>query len=111
MLTDSEFNIEATKWEDMGWRGTDVGGNLKQTGTIFWTPPNTGATDAFGFRALPVGYFVQGAYWGLGYKGYFWCSDVSGKYYRNIDWDQTQVKKGEGDGEGFAVSVRCVKDN
>lgn len=109
---DSEFSIGSDKWNDLNWRGTDIGGNLKQTGTVSWTPPNTGATDAFGFRALPAGYFVQGGFWGIEYKGYFWSSDIDDKFYRNMDWDQTQVKKDEsGTGEELAISVRCVKDN
>ena len=108
---DSEYGIESPKWGNMNWRGSDVGGNLKQTGTISWTPPNTGATNAFGFTALPAGYFVQGDFWGLAYKGMFWSSDVSHKYFRNMDWNQTKVKKGDADGDEIAISVRCVKDN
>ncbi len=82
---DSKFRIGDPEWENSQWRGMDAGGNLKQTGTTNWEPPNNGATDAYGFTALPGGYFVQGAYWGPGYKGYFYSSDIEEKYYRNID--------------------------
>ena len=58
-----------SEWDNTDWRGSDVGGNLKQTGTSFWDPPNTGATDAFGFSALPGGYVVQGGYWEADGKG------------------------------------------
>ena len=44
--------------EDFGMRGTDAGGDLKQFDDeeyIYWDSPNTGATDAYGFTALPGG--------------------------------------------------------
>lgn len=107
---DSEFKIGDSEWSNFNWRGMDAGGNLKQTGTQFWTPPNTGATDAFGFSTLPSGYYVQGSFWGIWYKSYHWSSDRNHKYYRNIDWDQTKIKRVAGDNQ-IAISVRCVKDN
>ncbi|MBN3036317.1 MAG: hypothetical protein JW861_12095 [Bacteroidales bacterium] len=107
---DSQYKIGDTAWNISGWRGTDAGGNLKQTGTSLWEPPNTGATDAFGFTALPGGYFVQGGFWGAGWKAYFWSSEVTGMYFRNMDWNQMMIKKGEG-GPEIAISVRCIKNN
>jgi len=107
--TDSEIEIGSTEWGYTGWRGNDVGGNLKQTGTELWEPPNTGATDAFGFCALPAGYFVQDEFWGPGYKTYLWCSNYPGKFYRNLDWNMIQIRRGIG-GDEAAFSVRCVKD-
>ncbi|MHC1777765.1 MAG: FISUMP domain-containing protein [Lentimicrobium sp.] len=106
---DSEFHIGDTEWGNYGWRGADAGGNLKQTGTSLWEPPNSGSTDAFGFSALPGGYFVQGGFWGPGYKAYFWSSENGYKFYRNMDWDQARVNKNTG-GNNLAISVRCVKD-
>ena len=106
---DSIYKIGDTEWENNGWRGSDAGGNLKHEGTTYWEYPNTGATDAFGFTALPGGYFVQNAFWGAGYKGYFWSSDNVNKFYRNMDWNQTMIQKQSG-GDGIAFSVRCLKD-
>lgn len=106
---DNEYNIGDTEWGNYGWRGADAGGNLKQTGTSLWEPPNSGSTDAFGFSALPGGYFVQGGFWGPGYKAYFWSSENGYKFYRNMDWDQVMVNKNTG-GNSLAISVRCVKD-
>ena len=108
---DSIYKIGNQEWQYNNWRGTDAGGNLKQTGTSLWEPPNPGATDAFGFTALPGGYFVQGAYWGIGYKAYFWSSETVGKYYRNLDWNQILINRQPLSGySGTAFSVRCVKD-
>jgi uncharacterized protein (TIGR02145 family) len=71
--------------------------------------PNSGATDAFSFSALPGGYFVQGGFWGPGYKAYFWISENGYKFYRNMDWDQTMIQRNTGKGNP-AFSVRCVKN-
>ncbi|MBM3436952.1 MAG: hypothetical protein FJY07_12135, partial [Bacteroidetes bacterium] len=106
---DSEYGIGDPVWDAIEWRGSDAGGNLKQTGTSLWEPPNTGATDAYGFCALPAGYFVQNAFWGPGYKTYLFSSDFPVKYYRNLDWNQWQVRRNTWSGSaGF--SVRCIKN-
>lgn len=107
---DNQYRIGDNIWSTSNWRGNDAGGNLKQTGTTLWEPPNSGATDLYGFNAIPGGYFVQGAFWGPGHKGYFWSSDNAHKYYRNMDWNQTGVKRDVGV-TGIAFSVRCVKNN
>jgi len=106
---DSNYRIGDPLWINNSFRGSDVGGNLKQKGTTLWQPPNTGATDAFGFMALPAGYFVQNAFWGPEYKAYLWTSDYPQKYYRNMDWNQAKVRRNVGGNEA-AFSVRCVKD-
>lgn len=107
---DNDYGIGNPEWDNTDWRGSDVGGNLKQTGTSFWDPPNTGATDAFGFSALPGGYVVQGGYWGGGWKGYFWSSDNVEHFFRDMDSDKVMIKRGNGVGAGLAISVRCLKD-
>lgn len=106
---DSLLEIGSTAWNANGWRGNDAGGNLKQTGTELWEPPNTGATNAVGFTTVPAGYFVQGDFWGPGYKTYLWSSNVAGKYYRNMDWNQAGIQRNTG-GTGTGFSVRCIKD-
>jgi uncharacterized protein (TIGR02145 family) len=106
---DSEYLIGGPEWKVNGWRGTNAGGNLKQTGTEIWEYPNTGATDAFGFTVIPAGYFVQGGFWGPGYKAYIWSSNNVWMYYRNFDWNQAKVQRGAGEA-GIAISVRCIKN-
>ncbi len=106
---DSDYEIGAPAWKTNGWRGSDAGGNLKQEGTEIWEYPNTGATDAFGFSVIPSGYFVQGGFWGPGYKAYIWSSNNIWMYYRNFDWNQAKVQRGGGDSE-LAISVRCIRN-
>lgn len=106
---DDAVGIGDPSWGINGWRGLDAGGNLKETGTSNWVSPNTGATDAFGFTALPGGYFVQNAFWGIGYKTYLWSSDPLQKYYRNMDWNQSMIQRNTGGGSA-AFSVRCIMD-
>jgi len=109
-VTDSEYGIGDTKWNALDWRGYNAGGQLKQTGTEYWESPNTGATDIYGFTALPGGYFIQGDFWGPGYKGLFWSSKYPNKYFRNMDWNQMMIKRQAGGGYDLAISVRCIKD-
>lgn len=106
---DSEHPIGDPEWGFNNWRGTDAGGNLKQTGTTNWEYPNTGATNAYDFEALPAGYFVQNQFWGAGYKTYWWSSNPEGLYIHHVDWEHAEMKRQAGD-PAVAVSVRCIKD-
>jgi len=97
----------------IGWRGTDEGGKLKQTGTTHWQSPNTGATNESGFTALPGGYSsIDGAFNGLGIYAHYWSSTEGGSdyaWYRGLDYDYSQTHRyGNYKRNGF--SVRCVKD-
>lgn len=59
--------------------GTNAGGRLKQTGTVNWSSPNTGATNDIGFTGLPSGLrsFSDGTFVGIGIQGRFWTSTQS----------------------------------
>lgn len=58
-------------------RGTTEGGKLKQTGTLKWNPPNTGATDEHDFSAIGGGERVDGAFINRRFKGSFWTSSAT----------------------------------
>ncbi|MDD2279740.1 MAG: fibrobacter succinogenes major paralogous domain-containing protein [Bacteroidales bacterium] len=95
--------------------GEDVaGGKLKETGTAHWTSPNVGATDEFGFTALPGGSRRwSGVAANIKVHGNWWTSSVleSGTpFYLNLNHETSVIKKYVGSVEnGF--SIRCIKED
>jgi uncharacterized protein (TIGR02145 family) len=63
-------------WSNLvSFLGVDPGGKLKQTGTTRWNAPNTGATNEFGFSALPGGQISgTGTMTDIRNFGIFWTS-------------------------------------
>jgi uncharacterized protein (TIGR02145 family) len=99
--------------DDVGWRGTDEGGKLKEAGTTHWYPPNEGATNESGFTALPGGYrSLKGNFFDMGYGAYFWSSTEDSSFYawrRYLYYNYSQVSR-YNYGKQFGFSVRCVRD-
>ncbi len=96
-----------------GWRGTDEGGKLKETGTTHWNSPNAGATNESGFTALPGGWRnIDGTFYAMGDIAIFWSSTEYNSPYawrRRLDYDNSRVRRGNSSKQdGF--SVRCVRD-
>ncbi len=96
-----------------GWRGTDEGGKLKETGTTHWQSPNTGATNTSGFTALPGGYRGDnGSFYDLGSHGIWWSATAIGStyaWYRFLYNNNVKVYRYDNyEGNGF--SVRCLRD-
>jgi uncharacterized protein (TIGR02145 family) len=108
--TDSEWTVLFTF---LG--GTNVaGGKLKETGTAHWDSPNTGATDEYGFTALPGGWrMFLGSFYYVGSLGYLWSAtahDATSAQDLAFVSDNTYV------GRYFnayqcGLGVRCVRDN
>jgi len=104
------------EWETLIYSYLDgeVGGKMKETGTLHWNSPNTGATNESGFSALPGG-VRQGGYaldsYNMGSAAYFWSTTGSGNAYGiRIDYDSPFVSLfSEGD-PNLGFSVRCVRD-
>jgi len=99
--------------DDYGWRGTNEGGKLKESGTLHWANPNLGATNESGFSALPGGHRDDdGGFYGMGNLAFFWSSTVRSNYYawsRTLVFDKAEIRRlYYHTGSGF--SVRCVKD-
>ncbi len=96
--------------------GSEVaGGKLKETGTSHWLTPNTGATDIYGFTALPGGAKDCGNnYVSMGYNSRFWTSQPANQGVVPdviINYDSSKIILGLN--KGFtcnAFYVRCIKD-
>lgn len=106
----SETDANSTLWRNSG----TVGCKLKESGTIHWTSPNTGATNTSGFTALPGGdRFTDGGFNGLGFYADFWSSS---EYGSSIAWSRILLNRYDGvdrynlyRGNGF--SVRCLQNS
>jgi len=99
--------------DTLGWRGTGIGGKLKEAGTTHWESPNTGANNSSGFTALPSGYrSMSSGFFDLGKYTFFWTSsgEVSGvSWYRDLHYQHSDIERGNNDRRG-GYSVRCIKD-
>jgi uncharacterized protein (TIGR02145 family) len=102
-----------------------AGGKLKEQGTGHWTNPNYGASDYYGFTALPGGFRTglnTGSFRAMGYLGRWWVNtETQNPWWDNTDpasrwarcrtifFDSAEVIPGMGlKTNGY--SVRCIKD-
>jgi len=93
---------------------TVVGGKLKETDTIHWQSPNTGATNETGFTALPGGYrgWLDGSFGDIGNYGFWWSST---EYYTNSAWNRhmyynDSIVSRYYNNNKIGFSVRCLRD-
>jgi uncharacterized protein (TIGR02145 family) len=77
------------------------------------SPPWDGSNSS-GFSALPGGYrnYYNGAFYDLGYGGYWWSSSPSGSdaWLRYLYSGNSDVTRDYDDFVRFGFSVRCVRD-
>ncbi len=109
---ENEVDIGTISCGSTGWRGTNAGGNLKETGTSHWLSSNTGATNSSGFTGLPAGYRgTDGSFSNLTLSVDFWTSseDASYAWYRYLYYGSAQVGRNDND-HAYGFSVRCVQD-
>jgi uncharacterized protein (TIGR02145 family) len=90
-------------------------GLLKEAGNEHWTRPNTGASNEFGFSALPGGYrtgLYPGSFRTKGYYGWWWTStetNLNNARARLMTYNGGNISKGNGlKSNGY--SVRCIKN-
>jgi uncharacterized protein (TIGR02145 family) len=90
-----------------------AGGKLKETGTVHWIDPNTGATNETGFTALPEGYRNDGgSFFNVGYFASWWSSsedDTNTAWDRFLNYNTSNVTRFN-DIKCCGFSVRCVRD-
>lgn len=102
-----------------------AGGKLKEQGTNHWIDPNLGASDIYGFTALPGGFRTglnPGSSRAMGYVGRWWVSTESANpWWASLDsvlrWARCSTIFFDGPvvvmGMGLKTngySIRCMKD-
>jgi uncharacterized protein (TIGR02145 family) len=105
--TDTQYGVGNPIWNNTGWRGFDAGKRLKST--TGWQGGN--GTDAYGFTALPGGYY-QGSFYLQGYDCHFWTSSLQSNYNRRYIKNSSDLIYRAFDGNtGWGFSVRCLRNN
>jgi len=113
-ILEKHLGMSQADADKLGWRGSDEGSKLKDTGTVHWVSPNTGATNITGFSALPGGYrnHFNGYFGFVTGVGYFWTASSPSTYfawYRELGYHETKIQRSYFDYK-YGFSVRCVKD-
>jgi uncharacterized protein (TIGR02145 family) len=94
--------------------GADAGDLLKETGTIHWISPNSGATNESGFTAIPGGdrSHTDGKFYDIGTGFACWSSEeysYADAYYRSIVYNFSTLGENHWSKQ-LGLSVRCIKD-
>jgi uncharacterized protein (TIGR02145 family) len=105
------------EWDQLiNYLGADTlaGGKLKETGTLHWNSPNTGATNETGFNALPGGGVTNLGYFDyIGNYGIWWSAtenDTINAWDKSLSYDYAGVYETSEAGKMMGYSVRCVQD-
>lgn len=90
------------------------GGKLKETGTLHWNSPNTGATDEVGFKGLPGGgRAFEGPFQSIGQSGFWWTStenSATDAWPRGLSYNSELIFSSFWLNKKSGFSVKCVKD-
>jgi uncharacterized protein (TIGR02145 family) len=107
------------EWEELinSFGGSNVaGGKLKETGTLHWNNPNTGATNSSGFTAVAGGFRgPDGVFYDLGKHGSYWgtannAQDPFCIYTFNNSSNVISEVSPTDKTSGISFAVRYVKD-
>lgn len=97
----------------------NIGGKMKEAGTVHWDSPNVGATNSSAFTGLPGGYrdFDGDFNFSIGGQGLWWSStefvDTEGdsfsawRYY--LQTGQSYIARAAA-GKNLGFSIRLIKD-
>jgi len=90
-----------------------AGGKLKETGLNHWTTPNAGATNQYGFTALPGGWRDNiGSFDGIKDVGVLFTSSSNGSnegWYRGITNEDPYISTSNAPSV-WGFSIRLIKD-
>jgi len=90
-------------------------GKLKEAGEDHWFDPNYGASNDYGFTALPGGYrtgLAAGSFRARGFSGWWWASSEDQPTTargRQMTFDSDYLARGSALKQN-GYSVRCIKD-
>ncbi|MCX6292253.1 MAG: T9SS type A sorting domain-containing protein [Bacteroidetes bacterium] len=94
-----------------------AGGKLKEIGTAHWMSPNFGATDQYGFTALPGGQRADSIYSGtfseITQQGYWWSSSELDTVYPwgvNISYNSEGMTNWGASTRKSGFSIRLISD-
>lgn len=90
-----------------------AGGKLKEKSTTHWAVPNTGATNASGFTAIPGGFrHLDGRFFEIGQSNNLWTSSHATSDFEfcwGLGYNYKNISRNVYD-KRYGFSVRCVKD-
>ena len=92
--------------------GSSASEKIKESDTIHWVSPNTGATNETGFTALPGGGRLGGAFMYFGSAAYWWSATENsntGEAYR-ISMGSYSGYTLSSRNKAWGYSIRCIKD-
>ena len=81
--------------------------------TTGWDSPNTGATNASGFSAIPAGYINMLKSGLAGRFAFFWSATAindKSAWLRYLKFDDCKSNRNYYFSKDYGFSVRCVKD-
>ncbi len=91
-----------------------AGGMMKESGTLLWALPNTGATNGAGFSGVPSGTRDQnGNFLDLGTRARWWSGSPTAQYaqrYYELGHDHPELRS-FGNFLIVGYAVRCIKDD
>ncbi len=112
-LLEACMGMTASEIDEMGLRGIDEGGRLKDSSKTLWQSPNNGGTNESGFSVIPGGRRdANGNFLDISKSVYLWSfpyGNSTGELGRYITYNSSRIGRDHFDKlNGF--SVRCIKD-
>jgi len=100
--------------DNYDWRGSDEGGQLKESGFSNWAVPNIGASNSSGFTAVSGGFrSAKGSFYSIDQYATFWSSSeevgTDKAWYRTLIFDKEQMYRQYHDMR-LGLSVRCIEN-
>lgn len=109
------LGMSSEQADSTGYRGTNEGEKIKETGTYNWVEESLGANNLSGFTALPGGLASEEGrpvFAGEGIWGVWWSAsehDPDMAWNRIVSWNTSSITRGYFYKSGL-LNIRCVKD-